>query len=211
MKILAFDMDNTLCNTSYSVVVSGIQEGYKQNNQKVLDYFSDNFLNIPVCHFDGWVSEFLYENVISKRTYMDRAKPTRLFGDNGELKEWILKTKEINKDLKVVICTHRGDNISAWMSTYNWLNEREMMEEGTIDFIHSINHVRHSNKVEYLKSFYRTDKILLVDDNPFGSTNVVRDKCHNVVVYDKIDKFKSHENQEVFSDLNKLAELVFKM
>lgn len=211
MKVLAFDMDNTLCNTSFSVVSQAIQEAYKQNNQNILDYLSDNFLNKPVCHFDEWVKTFLYDNVISKRTYMDNAKPTRLFGDNGEIKEWVLKTKEINKDLKVVICTHRGDNVSAWMSTYNWLNERGMMEEGVIDFIHSINHVRQSNKIEYLKGFYQTDKIILVDDNPFGSTSVVREKCHNVVIYDRIDKFKSHENQEIFSNLDRLSHLVSEM
>lgn len=211
MKVLAFDMDNTFCKTSMAVVFQGIQEAYKLNNQDVLDYLADNYLKKPVCHFDDWVNKFLYDNVICKRTYMDKAKPTDLFGKNGEIKEWILKTKETNKDLKVVICTHRGDNISAWMSTYNWLNKREMMEEGVIDFIHSINHVRHSDKIEYLKSFYQTDKILLVDDNPFGSTSVVRDKCDNVVVYDKIDKFKSHENQELFSDLDRLSILVSEM
>lgn len=208
MKILAFDMDDTVCNTTMSIIVDTIKIAREMGNKPIMRYIVLNYPEKNISQFDDWVGKFIFENVIIKRTYMDTAEPSELFGFNGVFKEWLTKVKKENEELKAVICTHRGDNTSAWMSSYNWLNKRELMEGDLIDFIHSINSQRQKNKIEYLKNFYGTDRVLLVDDNPFGSTNTVVEYCRNVLIYNNINKYKSHANQDVFTTLEDLRKRV---
>lgn len=206
MAVIAFDMDNTFTNTSERVNVEAIQEGHRLGRYDILDFLAET--NLPVCKYPDWVSKFIYDNVIIKRTYMDKANPTELF--NG-IKEVIGIAKEFRKDLKSVICTHRGNNTSAWMSTYNWLNNREMIETNTIDMIHSISHIDQKNKIEYLKLMYPGEPILLVDDNPFGSTTTIHEFSKEVLIYDKIDKFDGYINQDTYTDHKDLVKRIINM
>lgn len=206
MSILAFDMDNTFTNTSARINVEAVKAGYKLGREDILDFLAETTL--PVCKYPDWVNKFIYDNVIIKRTYMDKVSPTELF--NG-IKEIVEVAKMLREDLKCVICTHRGNNTSAWMSTYNWLNEREMIETNIIDMIHSISHVEQKNKIEYLKLMYPGEPILLVDDNPFGSTSTVHKRSEEVLIYDRIDKFDGYANQDVFIDHQDLLRRVINM
>lgn len=195
MKFLAFDMDNTICNTSESVINKTITAARVTERNDILEFITDESKNIPVCKYPKWVSEFIYENVIIKRDYMDIAKPTYLVDGLVSLIE---KIRVTNPEIKIIICTHRGDNIDAFMSTYNWLNSNGLIEY--FDIIHSISHIRHPNKIDFLKRRYATENFLLVDDNPFGSTSTVREFCKNVVIFNEIDKHPSHLNQVIFTD-----------
>lgn len=206
MAILAFDMDNTFTNTSMRVNVLSVKAAHELGRNDILDFLAGT--DLPVCKYPEWVSKFIYENVIIKRTYMDEATETELFKG---IKEVIEMAKEFRKDLKAVICTHRGDNTSAWMSTYNWLNKREMIENNMIDMIHSISHIEHKDKIAYLKAMYPGQPILLVDDNPFGSTSRYHDYSKNVLVYDAIDKFDAYVNQDRFTDHKDLLQRVINL
>lgn len=206
MCILAFDMDNTFTNTSARVNVEAVKAAYKLGRDDILDFLAET--DLPVCKYPDWVSKFIYENVIIKRTYMDNATETELF---KRIKEVIEMAKEFRKDLKVVICTHRGDNTSAWMSTYNWLDKRDMIETNMIDMIHSISHVEQKDKIAYLKAMYPGQPILLVDDNPLGSTSTIHDHCKEVLIYDAIDKFDGYVNQDRFTDHKDLLQRVINM
>lgn len=206
MAVLAFDMDNTFTKTSERVNVEAVKAGYRLRRDDILDFLAET--NLPVCKYPDWVSKFIYENVIIKRTYMDKAGETELFKG---IREVIEVAKEFRKDLKAVICTHRGNNTSAWMSTYNWLNERDMIETGMIDMIHSISHVEQKNKIEYLKTMYVGEPVLLVDDNPFGSTSTIHEHCKEVLIYDAIDKFDGYVKQDRFTDHKDLIQRVINM
>lgn len=206
MAIVAFDMDNTFTNTSLRVNVEAVKAGYDLGREDILDFLAET--NLPVCKYPDWVGKFIHDNVIIKRTYMDEATPTELFKG---IKEVIEVAKRFREDLKSVVCTHRGNNTSAWMSTYNWLNKRGMIETNVIDMIHSISHVEQKNKIEYLKLMYPGETILLVDDNPFGSTSTVHTFSKEVLVYDKIDKFDGYVNQDVFTDHKDLVKRIINM
>lgn len=206
MTILAFDMDNTFTKTSAQIRVEAYDRAVELGRGDIVRFLITT--NLPVCKYPDWVSKFIYENVIIKRTYMDDVEETELFKG---IKEVIRKAKEVKKDLKVVICTHRGNNTSAWMSSYNWLNKREMIETNMIDMIHSISHVEQKDKIAYLKSIYVGEEVLLVDDNPFGSTSTIHDHCKEVLIYDAIDKFDGYVNQDVFSDHEDLLKRILSM
>lgn len=206
MYILAFDMDNTFTKTSLRINVEAVIAARDLGREDILDFLAET--KLPVCKYPDWVGKFIYENVIVKRTYMDDAKETELFKG---IKEVIRKAKEAKKDLKVVICTHRGNNTSAWMSSYNWLDKREMMETSMIDMIHSISHIEQKNKIEYLKMMYPGGTILLVDDNPFGSTSTVHERSEEVLIYDEIDKFDGYVNQDRFTNHENLLERIINM
>jgi hypothetical protein len=206
MAILAFDMDNTFTNTSARVNIEATKAAHDLDREDVLDFLAKTIL--PVCKYPDWVSKFIYDNVIVKRTYMDVVEETGLFKG---IKEVIGIAKEFRKDLKSVICTHRGNNTSAWMSTYNWLNKKGMIETNKIDMIHSISHIEQKNKIEYLRSMYPGEVILLLDDNPFGSTTTVHEFSKEVLIYDKIDKFDGYVNQDVFTDHKDLLKRIINM
>lgn len=206
MTVIAFDMDNTFTNTSVRVNVEAVKAAYDLKREDILDFLAET--SLPVCKYPDWVSKFIYDNVIIKRTYMDKVTPTELFKG---IKEVIETAKGTRKDLKSVICTHRGNNTSAWMSTYNWLNKRGMIETNLIDMIHSISHIEQKNKIEYLKSMYPGESILLVDDNPFGSTTTIHEFNKDVLVYDKIDKFDGYVNQNVFTSHEDLLMKIINM
>lgn len=206
MAILAFDMDNTFTKTSAIIIVEAYGAAVKLERGDVVKFLITT--ELPVCKYPDWMSKFIYENVIIKRTYMDYAEETELFKG---IKDVIKIAKEFRKDLKVVICTHRGDNTSAWMSTYNWLNKREMVETNMIDMIHSISHIEQKDKVAYLKAMYPGKPILLVDDNPLGSTSTIHDRCKEVLIYDGIDKFDGYVNQDRFTDHKDLVKRIINM
>lgn len=206
MAILAFDMDNTFTNTSASIRVEAYTAAYEAGRTDIVQFLVQ--ARMPVCKYPDWVSKFIYENVIIKRIYMDLAEETKLFDG---IKETIKTAKEFRKDLKTVICTHRGDNTSAWMSSYNWLNKRDMIETGMIDMIHSISHIEQKDKIAYLKAMYPGQPILLVDDNPLGSTSTIHDHCKEVLIYDAIDKFDGYVNQDRFTDHKDLLQRIINM
>lgn len=206
MAILAFDMDNTFSCTSSSIRVEAYTAAREVGRTDIVKFLIGT--RLAVCKYPDWVSEFIYENVIVKRVYMDLADETKLFEG---IKEVIETAKKSREDLKVVICTHRGNNTSAWMSTYNWLNERDMIETNMIDMIHSISHVEQKDKIAYLKAMYPGEPILLVDDNPLGSTSTIHDYCKEVLIYDEIDKFDGYVNQDRFTDHKDLLQRVINM
>lgn len=209
MKVLAFDMDNTFCRTSESVLNSFRKHCMNVWEFPALEYLRANENILPVCKFDKHIQKMIHDNVIIKRTYMDEAKPTELFGELNELVDLIVSLKRRVPDLKTAIVTHRGDNIDAWRSTYNWLSTHKALD--AIDTIHSIDSTRFPDKVAYLKHVYETDNFLLVDDNPFGSTSVVRERCKQVLIYNGVDSFESHQNQDIYCNRDDIVKRVLSM
>lgn len=191
--VLAFDMDDTLCNT------------HKEVHKRVLDYCLNNlYVNEatylaenPDVHFsdyEGQLKEITLGEVIMKRTYMDTAEPTELFNNL----DWLFKNlrEKFGKSIKIVICSHRGDNIDAWMSTYNYLKSNGIVDQ--FDMIHSIDSRINKNKLEYLERMYPESKILLVDDNPFGSKNEIKEFDSRVLIYGEVVQNKCSLNQSLF-------------
>lgn len=177
--VVAFDMDDTLVKTTCEV--ERLYKLYCENN-KVGERSKEEIIN---------------KEVIEKRVYMDSAEPTELFYD---LKKYLGDLREKYKDsLKVVICSHRGDNTSAWLSSFNWLLKHELMDD--IDMIHSINSVNNKDKLKYLEGVYPYSEIILVDDNPFGSKNEIREYDSRLVVYGKELKNKCVMNQEGYVNI----------
>lgn len=201
--VLAFDMDNTLCETDQSILNRAITHCKWRDLDNELREFKEclpgglNTLS-PEC------LAIIQEEVIEKRFYMEDAAPSSIC-DNLEFLDSLYELEKL-PDVKVVICTHRGDNISAWLSTHRWLDKYLLVNQ--FNMIHSINHVLNKDKVAYLKSVYPEHKVLLVDDNPFGSTSTVRDKCDSVLIYDGIVSLPCHENQDKFVSMKDLVEKI---
>lgn len=191
--VLAFDMDDTLCNTQQEVVKRAT--GFCMNNMLVDEavHLMEN-PGIAFDRHDGKLGEVILEEVIKKRVYMDTAEPTELMMNLG----WLLERvrKEFAGRIKVVICTHRGDNMEAWLSSYNYLKKCEV--EGLVDMIHSIDHEINSNKLDYLERMYPGSRILLVDDNPFGSKSKIRPFDSRVLMYDGVMSYDCHINQSTY-------------
>ncbi|UOX39455.1 putative acetyltransferase [Aeromonas phage ZPAH34] len=201
--ILAFDMDDTLTNTN------------KEVQKRALDFCLRNLLvdeavyikeheHLSFGDFNKNVKEIIEREVIEKRVYMDTSEPTDLLFD---IKKYLFDFKQQFKgELKIVICTHRGDNIDAWMSTYNYLKKYEL--ETLFDMIHSIDCVINNSKLNYLDRMYPGSKIVLVDDNPFGGKNKIKPFDSRVVVYKEILSYPCRMNQETYDDIFSLMDKV---
>lgn len=193
--VLAFDMDDTLCNTNGEV--------YK----RTLEYCLGNFMleeavylaEHPRLHFSnytGTIKQVASREVIEKRVYMDTARPTKLLEGLPHLLENV--RRKFGNRVKIVICTHRGDNTDAWMSTYNYLKKHEV--DGLFDMIHSIDHEVNKDKVGYLERMYPGAMIRLIDDNPFGSKDTPREFDSRVLMYNQIVAYKCYMNQASYID-----------
>ncbi|WNV45779.1 haloacid dehydrogenase [Aeromonas phage AerS_266] len=191
--ILAFDMDDTLCNTHNEV--------YK----RTLHYCLNNFLleesvwltENPFVHFSdytGDLKQIVLKEVIEKREYMNEAQPSELLRNLVGVLDGA--RVHFGNSIKIVICTHRGDNIEAWMSTYNYLKKHGL--ENKFDMIHSIDHEINKDKLGYLEKMYPSSRILLIDDNPFGSKNEVRGFDSRVLMYNEVTSYKCHMNQAAY-------------
>lgn len=202
--VLAFDMDNTICDTN-SEVLKLITEFCIKNNSVEMEYLIEN-KGLSVSYFKGKIVDLINKEVIEKRVYMDTAKPSGLVGENNELKDLLLRLKKEVGGIKIVVCTHRGDNVSAWMSTYNYLVKHDLID--CFDMIHSINHINNKNKIDFLKGYYKESEILLVDDNPFGSKSRVYDYCKEVLIYGEIDNFDGYCNQNFYKGHEDLFKIV---
>lgn len=191
--VLAFDMDDTLCNTQSEV--------YK----RTLKYCFDNLLmeeygfliehpEMPFSDYQGKLKKIMIENIIEKREYMDTPDPTKL------MVKLISELKGLRKyfsgQVKFVICTHRGNNISAWLSTYNYLKRHGIQDD--FDMIHSIDFEINKDKLKYLERMYPNSEIILVDDNPFGSKSEVREFDSRILIYNEIANYKCHKNQATY-------------
>lgn len=199
--VLAFDMDNTLVKTDekvFELAIKFCRENKLKKNEKELIACRDVKGNYDKLSANTKV--IIYDEVISKRVYMDLADGSKLIEDDfgTHLKD----IRELFPEVKIVICTHRGDNGEARMSTFNWLDNRNLI--AYFDKIYSISHIKNSDKIEFLKSRNEGSIILLVDDNPFGSGSKVRDKCDEVLVYDGVVDLPCHENQTKFIDMTEL-------
>lgn len=209
MKILlAFDMDNTLVKTDVKVFEMAINyckvHGKKFELNELIECRDRKG---DYNKLSESTKEIIYKEVIEKRVYMDYAEESDIVENHfgGYLKV----LKKMYPEVKTAICTHRGDNREARLSTHNWLDKRDLMEE--FDAIYSISHKHNSDKIAYLKEKNEGYFVLLVDDNPFGSSSKVREKCENVLVYDGLVSLPCHENQNKFVDMSdvimKIAEL----
>ena len=67
--------------------------------------------------------------------------------------------------------------------------------------IHSINSVNNKDKLKYLEGVYPYSEIILVDDNPFGSKNEIREYDSRLVVYGEELKNKCVMNQEGYVNI----------
>ena len=124
---------------------------------------------------------------------MDLAKPSKIF-DGGliDLVRKMCVDKNIN--FRMVICTHRGNNVSAWMSTYNWLNNHDVLDK--FDMIHSLDNRINKDKINFLKGAYPNSKIVLFDDNPHS-----RD-LESVIIYNEINLYKKYEGLKIINSDN---------
>lgn len=201
--VLAFDMDNTVCDTNGEVLKRFKEYCVERKEMGMLEYIEKNE-GVSISYWDKEVVKFIEKVVIEKREYMDTPELSEL---GRSLKGLVGDLRGVLKeDLKIVVCTHRGNNVSAWMSTYNYLVKNGLLE--CFDMIHSISHVDWSNKIEFLKSNYRDSEILLVDDNPFGSKSRVYDFCKEVLVYGEYDNFDCYKNQNCYKGCEDLFERV---
>lgn len=203
--VLAFDMDNTLVKTDEKVFELAIdfceKNGLKENKKELIACrdIKGNYDKLS----EG-TKEIIYKEVIEKRVYMDLADGSKLAMDN--FNEHLKDIKDLFPEVKIVICTHRGDNGEARMSTFNWLDKRNMIEH--FDMIYSISHIDNSDKIEFLESRNEGCIVLLVDDNPFGSSSKVREKCESVLIYDGVVSLACHENQNRFVSMSELKKLI---
>lgn len=203
--VLAFDMDNTLVKTDEKVFELAIKF-CKENKLK------KNEVELITCRkakgnydkLNEGTRAIIYDEVISKRTYMDLADGSKLvddaFGDH------LRSIKFLFPEVKVTICTHRGDNGEARMSTFNWLDKKNLIEY--FDMIYSISHINNSDKIEFLKSRNEGLMVLLIDDNPFGSSSKIREKCGDVLVYDEVVQLPCHKNQDRFVNMMELKKQI---
>lgn len=182
--VLAFDMDDTLVDTRMEV----FKLAYRYCLSKKLDVFchelKDKFQKeIPVNLLSKELRSLIDKEVIAKREYL-RSASRSSFCDIS-LENLLIDLRNGGGEIKIVICTHRGNNKEAFMSTYSWLEDEGILEY--FDMIHTIDNKVHKDKIQFLKGTYPDHKVILVDDDPH-----TEDK-ESVLIFDKINKHKKYE------------------
>lgn len=206
--VLAFDMDNTLVKTDEMVFKIAIEYCENHGMKRSLDeLIACRDIKGNYDRLSQETKDIIYKEVIEKRFYMDLAEGSNIVNDGfgGHLS----MIKVLFPEVENVICTHRGDNDEAKASTVNWLDKKGLIKY--FDTIHSISHINNPDKISYLKEVYGEDvEIILVDDNPFGSSSKVREKSEYVLVCDKVVSLPCHKNQDKFLDMEHLIKIIAK-
>lgn len=206
--VLNFDMDDTLVATKVILLTLAINRAKVLGDFAMANVFNDAYVKgLDIVELDKVYQDFIEDQIIIERKYMDIADPSNLILDIG-LGDFYLGLQFLRKlygeRLLINICTHRGDNAEAVASTHNWLVDKNLRD--CFDNIHSIHYTQ--DKLEYLRSIYKEDKILLVDDNPFGSSKQVRPANKEVLIYDGHRKLPCHQNQKKFVCLEDICMMI---
>lgn len=194
--LLAFDMDDTLCDTQSEVNerLTVILRTLGQNRNLLWTHLNKGKLS--TMEYPTNLREIITNGIIIPGHYQDTVKPTSLMCDDLIRMIECLRI-HMGRNLTTAICTHRGPTNHS--QTYQWI--REHNAERAIDVIHAIDPKEHANKIEYLKAEYPGHRILLLDDNPFGNIHKEMDFTPEVLIYNELASYPCHNNQIVFSSL----------
>ncbi len=208
--ILNFDMDDTLVATKPTLLRLSYERAVELGNKQLANIFKETvYLGKDITELDKGVQDFVEQEVIVKRTYMDIANPSDMIlrlGLTGFCDKLDGLVNKYGDDLQINICTHRGDNDAAWRSTYNWLVKYSLYR--FITRIHSIDFT--TDKLDYLKSWYKGDTVLLVDDNPFGNSKQIRPTDDSVLIFDGHRKLPAQTNQRKYISFDCITNMVEK-
>ncbi len=201
MKIvLAFDMDDTLVNTRKEIYKLAILHCVTNGLNDLFPKFVNALWSgVAVSELSTEMKEIIDKEVIAKRVYLDSAERSYFCSD--ELVSLLKDVRNADNEVKIVICSHRGNNKEAFMSTYRWLENKGLLDY--FDMIHSIDNQVHKDKIKFLKATYPDHRILLVDDNPYS------DDKESVIIYDKINKNKKYEGFEICNNPNDIFMRLF--
>lgn len=206
--ILNFDMDDTWVSTKSTLLRLSYMRAVELGNKTLASIFKEAVrTRKDITELSKEAQDFVEKEVIAKRTYMDIAGPSDMLLRPGlhNYCDWLESlTCKYGDALQINICTHRGDNDQAWRSTYNWLVKHSLYR--FITRIHSIDHT--TDKLEYLNTWYKGEHILLVDDNPFGSSKQIRKTDDSVLIYNGHRKLPSQTNQRLYKSTECIANII---
>lgn len=200
MKIVfSFDMDDTLVNTRKEIYNLAMQYCLMNDLNNYFVELTDKLkAGEPVSALSLDIKELIDKEVIAKRTYLSTAEPSEIC--NQELKNTLGALRNELEGVKIVICSHRGNNKEAFMSTYRWLEDNNILDY--FDMIHSIDNTVHKDKIKFLKGTYPEHEVILVDDNPYS------DDKNSVLIYDKINRYKKYEEFLTYTDSSDIFKLL---
>ncbi|QDH47067.1 putative GNAT family N-acetyltransferase [Aeromonas phage LAh10] len=205
--VVGFDMDDTMCQTGEYIKQAIRHFALKTNNKDLLDYL-DRTVELSTMHYEPWVKDLVWSEVVSNGRFMLDALPTDICNDGGLVDRVSLFRDEECKhgEVALVICTHRGFHEQGKLFTETWLKDRGL--DWVFDEIHCVSSKEHKDKIKYLKEQYPGSHILLIDDNPMGDSAPHTPAMDELIIYDKYTKFQAYKDQVVYQSDNQVIEIM---
>lgn len=200
--VLAFDMDDTLTDTN-GYIIQKLRSYYKESkNEGKLELLEDLVSKgIGTLNFPNNLNKDTSSVVIGPGQFMLEAEPTELF-NNLEVIQAKLLAKGVNPIF--IICTHRGFHLYGEIYTANWLNSNGKLD--MFEDIRAITGKEQPNKIDFLKAEYPGYEIMLIDDNPFHAHDGDDyERCEDVLIYDKINKYPAYKHQTTYESPDQLV------